>query len=136
MAILAVLFDFGHTLMDFTRTEEALRGAYSVVRDRLASWVEDRAPPEVDELVERIADEIDRMVTRSYEERRIEEVDHIALFDEAFAALGYQLPRELLREVAELDFQALANSVVVEPDTISTLERLKADGTASAWSPT
>lgn len=128
MAVQAILFDFGHTLMDFGRTEEALRGAYAVIRDRLAHWVEDQAPPEIDELVERIAAEIDRMVERSYQERRLEELDQIALFDEAFTQLGYKLPPELLREVAELDHDALAKSVRIEADTMETLEKLKADG--------
>ncbi|MGZ6492657.1 MAG: HAD family hydrolase [Actinomycetota bacterium] len=124
----AVLFDFGHTLMDFGRTEEALRGAYSVIRDRLATWVEDRAPPEIDELVERIAEEVDRMVERSYVQRRLEELDIIELFDDAFTALGYKLPPELVREVVELDHDALVNSVRIEPETMETLEKLKADG--------
>ena len=90
-SIRAILFDFGHTLVDFTRTEEALREAYGVVRDRLAGWVEDRAPPETDELVERIARAVDAMVGRSYEERRLEELDQVALFQEAFSAIGYSL---------------------------------------------
>jgi putative hydrolase of the HAD superfamily len=129
MTVTAVLFDFGHTLMDFGRTEEALRGAYAVIRDRLATWVEDRAPPEIDELVERIADEVDRMVERSYQERRLEELDIIALFDDAFAGLGYKLPQDLLQQVAELDHDALVQSVRIEPETIETLEKLKANGT-------
>ncbi|MGZ4120716.1 MAG: HAD family hydrolase [Actinomycetota bacterium] len=128
MGVQAVLFDFGHTLMDFGRTEEALRGAYSVIRDRLATWVEDRAPPEIDELVERIAEEVDRMVERSYVQRRLEELDIIELFDDAFTALGYKLPPELVREVVELDHDALVNSVRIEPETMETLEKLKADG--------
>lgn len=128
MGVQAVLFDFGHTLMDFGRTEEALRGAYSVIRERLATWVEDRAPPEIDELVERIAEEVDRMVERSYLQRRLEELDIIELFDDAFTALGYKLPPDLVREVVELDHDALVNSVRIEPETIEMLEKLRADG--------
>ncbi|MFA5889671.1 MAG: HAD family hydrolase [Actinomycetota bacterium] len=128
MAIKAILFDFGHTLMDFGRTEEALRGAYSVIRDRLAAWVEDRSPPEIDELVERIADEIDRMVERSYQQRKLEELDIIELFDDAFSALGYRLPEELLREVAELDHEALVKSVRIEPETVEVIQQLRKKG--------
>jgi len=122
----AVLFDFGHTLVDFARTEDALRDAYAVVRDRLAGWVEDRAPPAVDELVERIAGAVDDMVGRSYMERRLEELDQVALFEEAFAAIGYALPRELLKEVAELDHDSFSRSLTVPAATIETLERLRA----------
>ncbi|HEX9775058.1 MAG TPA: HAD family hydrolase [Actinomycetota bacterium] len=130
MSLDAILFDFGHTLMDFRRTEEALRGAYSVIRERLAHWVEDQSPPEVDELVERIAEEIDRQVERSYQQSALEELDILTLFDEAFTAIGYKLPAELLREVAELDHDVLATSVRIEADTIEALEKLRADGHA------
>jgi len=124
----AVLFDFGHTLVDFARTEEALREAYTVVRARLAGWVEDRAPPEVDELVERIAGAVDDMVGRSYMERRLEELDQVALFEEAFAAIGYELPRELLREVAEIDHDSFSRSLQAPLETVETLARLREMG--------
>jgi len=127
-SVRAVLFDFGHTLVDFARTEDALRDAYSVVRDRLAGWVEDRAPPEVDELVERIAGAVDAMVGRSYEERRLEELDQVALFQEAFAAIGYSLPRELLQEVAELDHDSFSRSLVVTDEALDVLGRLRGMG--------
>jgi len=121
----AVLFDFGHTLVDFARTEDALRDAYSIVRDRLAGWVTDRAPPEVDELVLRIAGAVDDMVGRSYMERRLEELDQVALFDEAFSAIGYRLPRDLLREVAEIDHDSFSRSLSAPRETMATLERLR-----------
>lgn len=127
-AVRGVLFDFGHTLVDFARTEDALRDAYTIVRDRLAGWVTDRAPPEVDELVERIAGAVDDMVGRSYAERRLEELDQVGLFEEAFAAIGYALPRELLREVAEIDHDSFSCSLTAPPETISTLERLREMG--------
>jgi putative hydrolase of the HAD superfamily len=124
----AVLFDFGHTLVDFARTEDALREAYTIVRDRLAGWVEDRAPPEVDELVVRIAGAVDDMVGRSYMERRLEELDQVALFAEAFGAIGYELPRELLHEVAEIDHDSFSRSLTAPPETLETLARLREMG--------
>jgi putative hydrolase of the HAD superfamily len=127
-SVRAVLFDFGHTLVDFARTEDALRDAYKIVRDRLASWVQDRAPPEVDELVVRIAGAVDDMVGRSYLERRLEELDQVALFEEAFAAIGYALPRELLREVAELDHDSFSRSLTASAETLATLEKLRSMG--------
>jgi putative hydrolase of the HAD superfamily len=127
-AVRAVLFDFGHTLVDFARTEEALRVAYGVVRERLTEWVEDRAPPEVDELVERIAGAVDDMVGRSYMERRMEELDQVALFEQAFAAIGYELPRDLLYEVAEIDHDSFSQSLTAPPSTIETLRRLRDRG--------
>ncbi len=123
-----VLFDFGHTLVDFARTEEALRDAYGLIRDRLAGWVEDRAPPEVDELVEQIAGAVDEMVGRSYAERRLEELDQVSLFAEAFAAIGYELPPELLREVAELDHDSFSRSLKTPESTLTALRALKEMG--------
>lgn len=128
MTVRAVLFDFGHTLVDFARTEEALRTAYGVVRERLTEWVEDRAPPEVDDLVERIAGAVDDMVGRSYMERRMEELDHVSLFQEAFAAIGYELPTELLMEVVEIDHGSFSNSLTAPDSTLATLAALKDRG--------
>ena len=128
MTVRAVLFDFGHTLVDFARTEEALRVAYGVVRERLTEWVEDRAPPEVDELVERIAGAVDEMVGASYLERRMEELDQVALFEQAFAAIGYELPRDLLIQVAEIDHDSFSQSLAAPPSTLETLARLREMG--------
>jgi putative hydrolase of the HAD superfamily len=128
MRIQAILFDFGHTIVDFAATEDARLEAYTKIRDRLAGWVEEQAPPEVDELVERIAGAVDRMVEQSYLDRRLEELDQITMFREAFAGLGYHLPAALLREVVELDHDALASSLKIEDDTLATLDRLRADG--------
>jgi putative hydrolase of the HAD superfamily len=127
-AVRAVLFDFGHTLVDFARTEDALRVAYGTVRERLTEWVEDRAPPEVDELVERIAGAVDDMVGRSYTERRLEELDQVALFEQAFTAIGYRLPPDLLYEVAEIDHDSFSRSLTAPASTLETLAALRERG--------
>jgi HAD superfamily hydrolase (TIGR01509 family) len=128
MTVRAILFDFGHTLVDFARTEDALRAAYGMVRERLTEWVEDRAPPEVDELVERIAGAVDDMVGRSYMERRLEELDQVALFEQAFAAIGYRLPPDLLYEVAEIDHDSFSHSLTAPASTLETLASLRERG--------
>ncbi|HMC37594.1 MAG TPA: hypothetical protein VKK30_06965, partial [Actinomycetota bacterium] len=79
--IAAVLFDYGHTLVDFRRTEEALLEAYGAIRDRIEAALEIEAP-EVGHLIDRVANEVDRRVAASYQERRLEELDLVALFDE------------------------------------------------------
>jgi putative hydrolase of the HAD superfamily len=128
MSVQAVLFDFGHTLMDFGRTEDALRGAYATIRDRLVHWVEDQAPPEVDELVERVAATIDKMVEHSYEQQAVEELDIFELFQTAYTNIGYHLPDALLRELIELDHEVLRQSVRIEPASLGVLEELRAKG--------
>lgn len=128
MSVEAVLFDFGHTLMDFGRTEDALRGAYTTIRERLVHWVEDQAPPEVDELVERVAATIDRMLEHSYAQQAVEELDIFELFQTAYTNIGYHLPEALLRELIELDHEVLRQSVRIEPASLAMLEELRAKG--------
>lgn len=128
MSVSAVLFDFGHTLMDFGRTEDALRGAYTTIRERLVNWVEGQAPPEVDELVERVAATIDRMVEHSYEQQAVEELDIFELFQTAYTNIGYHLPEGLIRELIELDHDVLRQSVKIDDGTLDTLDELRAQG--------
>jgi putative hydrolase of the HAD superfamily len=128
MSVQAVLFDFGHTLMDFGRTEDALRGAYTTIRERLVHYVEDQAPPEVDELVERVAATIDKMLEHSYEQQAVEELDIFELFQTAYTNIGYHLPEALLRELIELDHDVLRQSVRIEESSLQTLETLRSMG--------
>ena len=83
----AVLFDLGHTLVDFTRTEEALHAAYDQIKARIEA-VAYMEVPELLDLVERVAGGVDRLVAQSYAEGRLEELDQAALFREALASIG------------------------------------------------
>lgn len=114
--------------MDFGRTEDALRGAYTTIRERLVHWVEDQAPPEVDELVERVAATIDKMVEHSYQQQAVEELDIFELFQTAYTNIGYHLPEGLLRELIELDHDVLRQSVKIDEGTLDTLETLRSQG--------
>src|SRR5919198_3461817 len=78
----AVLFDLGHTLVDFQRTQEALHAAYEQIRARIEA-VAYMEVPELLDLVERVAGGVDGLVERSYEEGRLQEVDQASLFREA-----------------------------------------------------
>jgi len=123
----AILFDYGHTLVDFRRTEEALREAYKHIRAR----IEATAYMEVHELldlIERVAGGVDRMVAQSYEERRMEELDLPTVFRETLAAVGFTLPEDTLSHIIELDHSAYSNSITVEPQVLETLSGLRASG--------
>ena len=50
----SILFDYGHTLVDFRRTEEALHVAYQQIRDRIEA-VAYMEVPELLDLIERVA---------------------------------------------------------------------------------
>jgi HAD superfamily hydrolase (TIGR01662 family) len=125
--IRAILFDYGHTLVDFRRTEEALREAYSQIRAR----IEATAYMEVHELldlIERVAGGVDQMVRESYEERRMEELDLPTVFRETLAAVGFDLPDDTIAYIVALDHSAYSNSMTVEPEVLATLGDLRAAG--------
>jgi len=123
----AILFDFGHTLVDFERTEEALLAAYQQIRDRVEA-VAYMEVPELLDLVERVAGGVDALVTKSYEAGRPEELDHADLLRQAFAAIGFDLPDDLVEHIVFLDHSAYSNSITVEAEMVEVLEGLRATG--------
>src|SRR5437763_2700276 len=123
----AILFDYGHTLVDFRRTEEALRQAYEQIRARIEA-VAYMEVPELLDLIERVAGGVDRMVAESYAERRLEELDIVATFRESLAAVGFDLPDDVLDHIIALDHSAYSNSIAVEPGVLGVLEDLRGRG--------
>jgi HAD superfamily hydrolase (TIGR01509 family) len=122
--IRAILFDFGHTLVDFKRTQEALHAAYQQIRDRVEA-VAYMEVPELLDLVERVAGGVDQLVTESYEQRRMEEVDQAEMFRQAFSGIGFDLPDDVIEHIVALDHSAYSNSITVEPEVLHTLEHLR-----------
>jgi putative hydrolase of the HAD superfamily len=128
MSIEAVLFDFGHTLVDFRRTEEALLEAYTAIRTRIEAALQIEAP-EVGHLIDRVAGEVDRRVAASYDERRMEELDLVALFDEILlATLGLTVPPDVVRHVVALDHSAYSRTITFTEDNLGVLDHLKRRG--------
>jgi putative hydrolase of the HAD superfamily len=126
MPLRAVLFDYGHTLVDFRRTEEALLAAYTQIRGRIEA-VGYMEMPEILDLIERVAGGIDQVVGASYEERRLEELDLVTVFRESLEAIGFTLPADVIDAIVAIDHSAYTNSMEVRPETLSTLERLAGD---------
>ena len=124
MPIRAVLFDFGHTLVDFQRTEEALHEAYEQIRARIEA-VAYMEVHELLDLVERVAGGVDRLVEASYVERRMEELDIAELFRESLAGIGFVLPDDVLQHIVVLDHSAYSNSMHVDDETLDTLRELR-----------
>ena len=126
--IAAVLFDYGHTLVDFRRTEEALLEAYGAIRDRIEAALEIEAP-EVGHLIDRVANEVDRRVAASYQERRLEELDLVALFDEILlSTLGLTVPPDVVHHIVTLDHSAYSHTITVSDESLRVLEELKESG--------
>jgi putative hydrolase of the HAD superfamily len=125
----AVLFDLGHTLVDFHRTQEALLEAYEQIRARIEA-VAYMEVPELLDLVERVAGGVDRLVEESYRERRMEELDQSSLFRESLSGIGFDLPDDAIEHIVHLDHSAWSNSLSVEPKVLGVLKGLRADGYA------
>lgn len=123
----AILFDFGHTLVDFRRTQEALLEAYRQIRDRVeaVAYIE---VPELLDLAERVAGGIDKLVAESYKARRMEELNQADLMRQSFASVGFDLPDDVIEHIVHLDHSAWSNSIDLEPDMRAIVEGLKADG--------
>jgi putative hydrolase of the HAD superfamily len=126
--IRAVIFDYGHTIVDFRRTEEALLEAYKQIRERIEAALEIDAP-EVGHLIDRVANEVDRLVGASYEERRMEELDVLKVFDEVLRnTLGLEVPKDVVAHIVALDHSAFSNTIVVSEENLRTLRALKDRG--------
>jgi len=128
MTIKAVVLDYGHTIVDFRRTEEALLEAYGQIRARIEAALEIDAP-EVGHLIDRVAGEVDRLVRISYEERRMEELDTLQVFDEVLtAALGVSVPADVVGHIVALDHSAFSNTITVSDENRAVLAELKDRG--------
>jgi HAD superfamily hydrolase (TIGR01662 family) len=127
-SVRAVVFDYGHTIVDFGRTEQALLAAYGQIRDRIEAALEIEAP-EVGHLIDRVANEVDRMVGRSYEERRMEELDLLQVFDQVLlGALGLSVPADVVEHIVALDHSAFSETITVSERNLSVLRELKDSG--------
>jgi putative hydrolase of the HAD superfamily len=130
MALRAVLFDFGHTLVDFHRTQDALLDAYEQVRSRIEAALNIDAP-EVGHLIDRVANEVDRVVAVSYAEGRLEELDIVQVFDEVLlTTLGLTVPPDVVAHIVALDHSAYSNTLTVSDGTLGTLAELRDRGLA------
>ena len=123
-----MLFDFGHTLVDFRRTEDALLEAYTEIRNRIEAALHIEVP-EVAHLVDRVAREVDRRVEASYEESRLQELDLVAEFDDVLRSnLGVSLPPDVVEHIVTLDHSAYSRTLTAPPETVVVLRELRERG--------
>jgi putative hydrolase of the HAD superfamily len=122
-----VLLDFGHTLVNYEADEAALLESYRDIHGFLGMAGISKEPIP-DDLMMQVFRHLTEVITRSYTEGEIEELDCIALYDDAFRHLGFQLDRELLHKVLELDHRALASQFEVPQATIDALGEIRGQG--------
>ncbi|MDP8930204.1 MAG: HAD family hydrolase [Actinomycetota bacterium] len=133
MPLRAVLFDYGHTLVDFRRTEEALLDAYRLVHELVVAAVDEEAAgrvPEASRLVRLIATAVDEIVEASYTERRLEELDVLGVYEEVLGGLGLTLPPEVVHRIVTLDHVAFRSCIILPTETREVLGDLRGRGLA------
>ncbi len=125
----AVLFDYGDTLITYSRSAAApyLLTAYETINRRLKEVLE-REVPAAAVLVERVSAGVDEVLTCDYQTGSLQEVDIAAVYAARFGELGLTLPAELLDWVMEAEQQAWWEAVRPGPSSRPTLQALHAAG--------
>ena len=126
-AIQALLFDYGLTLVTFSRPSDALLAAHEEVVRRLRAAGVGPVPSAATLLAE-VHDRVEDAVARHEAAGDLREIDAVAEERAAYASLGIPLSDELSDEVAALVQQAWWEGVAVPPATVDTLEELKGRG--------
>lgn len=127
MPIRAALFDYGHTLVDFTVPEDALEPVYDEIRDALAYEAKTELP-QASDLVNLVARRVTQRVEDSYAADRMIELDILELFEESLSNLGFVPRPETVRWVAETEHTALTQHLRVPPASLDTLYRIRSAG--------
>ena len=126
-AVRAVLFDYGDTLGDLSVDEARILEAYGDVRSMLQAQVGGRCP-RGRELVQNVTVRVIGLVNASYARRELEELDALTLFEEAFAELGLEVPRDTVQEIAGIEYRAMVATRTVPPANLEALQALRARG--------
>ncbi len=123
----AVIFDLGHTIIDFGPAEDALHKTYARVLDMLTAMALERVP-DAATLVRGVSNHIWNQVTASYEREELEELDIVALFDGALRDLGLRLDPDTVRTIVMMEHRALSSGEVLPAENLEVVRALKRDG--------
>jgi HAD superfamily hydrolase (TIGR01509 family) len=125
--IRGVLFDYGFTLVSFSRVEPALHRAHVRVAARLAAADLGPVPPAAT-LLREVHDRVERGLAEHEESSDLTEVDIAALERAAYAELGLHPPAALLDELDEVVQRAWWEAVTVTPGAVAVIATLRARG--------
>jgi putative hydrolase of the HAD superfamily len=126
-AIQALLFDYGLTLVTFSRPDGALLRAHAEVARRLQEAGLGPVPP-AETLLAEVHDRVEHAVARHDAMGRLREIDAAAEERRAYATLGLQLSDELLDEIAAITQEAWREGAVVAEGAVDTLAELRGRG--------
>jgi putative hydrolase of the HAD superfamily len=122
-----VLFDYGHTLIDYDRPEKELLNAYHRINERLAAELE-REVPQAADLFHNVSVRVDEIIGASYQEGSEQEVDIAALYSDALHAIGLEPMPETLDWVIYEEQRAWIPGLIASPHAAPVLEGLKTRG--------
>jgi putative hydrolase of the HAD superfamily len=122
----AVLFDYGLTLVTYTRPTQALHRAYTRIAALLPP--RDGAPWDAGELLDAVHDRVDARVAEHESAGSLEELDIYAAQRAAYAELGVGLDADRLDAAMELEQEAWWEGMRVAPDAVRVLAALRAAG--------
>lgn len=123
----AVVFDLGHTIIDFGPAEEALLDTYRRVLAMLSEAAYEEMPG-ADRMLDGVTRRIFKAVDESYLREELEELDILALFDAALRDLGFRLDAPTIRQIAVMEHRALASGEVMPPANLEAIRQLKEAG--------
>ncbi len=120
-----VLFDLGHTLMDFRSTRDDLLEVYDEARRRLLAGAKQDIPT-LEDIVEIIPKKVVTIIDDSYRgPRAIEELEMSQVIAQAFESINVQLPEPLVQEMLLLEHEALSRSMTLSDGARDVLAQLK-----------
>jgi len=121
--VAAVLFDYGLTLMTFTRPVDALRRAYERIAARLADprWT-------AGILLDAVHDRVAARVAAHEAAGTLEEIDVVAAHRDAYRDLGIDLDPAALDAAMREEQVAWWDGIHVAPDAPATLHTLRTAG--------
>lgn len=123
----AVVFDYGHTLLDFALAEDALLDAYEQVLEMLRAEAYNDLPT-ASRLVDGVSRRIDAEIQESYRQRSLDEMDIVRLFQAALDSFGLDLPATMLKQIAILEHRAMASRMTVPEENLAVLAGLRERG--------
>lgn len=126
-AVRAVLLDYGHTLVDYTRPEAELLQAYQRINERLEAELERKVPQAAD-LLRALSARLDEIVAESYGSGSEQEVDFGQIYDDALGAMGLHLTAATKRWAMLEEQRAWIHGLTPSPRAKPTLAELKRRG--------